>query len=335
MSILEYFNQTFKNGAKVYSFFSQVNEMTSLFNEKDIEKTLWKGQRSDKSWSFKDECIKKIFGITSPFFEKHYNQVINGKGNEKAKINKLHSSSLAALMCFYKVSKEQPLNIRINDINFEFTEVKFEHENKVFEDKDRGKSSIDVALYGTATHNGETNKAVLYLESKFSEYLKRTKCSNISKLYRTHYDRIFSFAESNKECIDASYGENYINKDGQEVFDLKSNSRSRPHYCKGLKQMISHYIGACNSDDLQKGYEVYLGSVVFDFTASGIQDTSAFNGILKDYQAEYRKLCNALNKYEINGSRVKVLPTILTYQQIFKDPCLIDIDPKVSKYYNF
>ena len=38
MSILEYFNQTFKNGAKVYSFFSQVNEMTSLFNEKDIEK---------------------------------------------------------------------------------------------------------------------------------------------------------------------------------------------------------------------------------------------------------------------------------------------------------
>ena len=58
MSILEYFNQTFKNGAKVYSFFSQVNEMTSLFNEKDIEKTLWKGQRSDKSWSFKDECIK-------------------------------------------------------------------------------------------------------------------------------------------------------------------------------------------------------------------------------------------------------------------------------------
>ena len=82
MSILEYFNQTFKNGAKVYSFFSQVNEMTSLFNE-------------------------------------------------KAKINKLHSSSLAALMCFYKVSKEQPLNIRINDINFEFTEVKFEHENNL------------------------------------------------------------------------------------------------------------------------------------------------------------------------------------------------------------
>ena len=56
------------------------------------------------------------------------------------------------------------------NVNFKFNEVKFEKENRVFH-HNFGKSQIDIALYGTVSRNNNVKEAVLYLESKFSEYL--------------------------------------------------------------------------------------------------------------------------------------------------------------------
>ena len=160
-----------KSPSDVYKeFFSKNKKFFNSCGNRKVHK------QSDGSFAF-DKCPGEVFDIVNPSFCKGFHDVINGEGQERFKINTLHSSSLLGLLCFYKVSKDNVLRIRLpfngKKIEFCFDEVKFEKTNPVFS-KSRGKSSIDVALYGEA--NGE--KVALYLESKFTEY------SNLSIITR-------------------------------------------------------------------------------------------------------------------------------------------------------
>ena len=78
------------------------------------------GMKPSKTEEYKErllQTIKDVFGITNSSFDEKFNQAINGAGQEWKELNVFHSSSLLALLCFYNVSKENPLSVET--ISFE------------------------------------------------------------------------------------------------------------------------------------------------------------------------------------------------------------------------
>lgn len=137
-------------------------------------------QKIDRMNITKADKNKIYLGLNSFFkplatdFEKKYQEVCFASGNEYKEIMKLHSSSLCALLIFSSVSDDNPLmlelNVRDAKVQFKFTSVLFEYENRVI--NPNHPSSVDVVLVG---ENLITNKkAIFFLESKFSEYLTIT-----------------------------------------------------------------------------------------------------------------------------------------------------------------
>lgn len=88
-----------------------------------------------------------------------YNQVVNGEGNEKDKIDSVYSSSLQSLLFFSQVSKNNKLTVNIGGNNIEFEHVQFEYKNKVI----GYPSSVDVVL------SDKGGKNILFIESKLAE----------------------------------------------------------------------------------------------------------------------------------------------------------------------
>ena len=260
--------------------------------------------------------LKEIFDFKNEVaFEEKYQEAISGDGNEGRRITTLISSSLCALLHFYNVSKDNPLKI---DNSF-YDEVHFEVQNKVFDD---GKpSNIDVVLI---SHENEKTKRILFLESKFSEYLALNKSIWIGKKYYSKYRDITG--------LDDYFHYDIIN--GKLFFELKNSEKCFMH---GIKQLISHYLGICNfisnrSDinhvvKLDDGCEIILATIVFD----GWEDKKE----LINYSTVYHNLANILNNNENKKDKqekIKVLSKILTYQEVFKD---YSLDEKVKKFYRY
>ena len=135
-----------------------VNELKNK-EKQIIYKHLWANR------SFVSESLANNFGIEKEkdVFIKKFEMSCSGTGGELKKITTLHSSSLCALLFFFNVDT-MPLKMRGLE-NCEFTQSFFEFKNKVI----RYPSNIDVVLLGK---NKITNKKViLFLESKFSEYI--------------------------------------------------------------------------------------------------------------------------------------------------------------------
>lgn len=147
--------------------------------------------------SFK--CLTRVFNIALPaktapetnysLFKARFLEAAYGNGHESNEITQLNSSALAALMFFYSVSDSNPLIISFTTkgkkIRLKFTSVILEKENPVF--VANYPSSIDIALYGKNEDSG--NPAVLFLESKFGEYLTAGNCS-AGKSYKSIYKLI-------------------------------------------------------------------------------------------------------------------------------------------------
>ena len=112
-------------------------------------------------------------------FEDKFEQAISGDGQEIARILTLHSSSLLSLMNFWQVSESNPLIHK----GVEYTKVYFERKNNVI--PGRKPSNIDIVL---VSRDGET---ILFLESKFTEYLKPGK-TWVAEAYLPFYKRIES-----------------------------------------------------------------------------------------------------------------------------------------------
>lgn len=283
---------------EVYSYFKQVASDGFFDDERHkINKTKWRGKNSENSFSFDDDCIKSVFNIQSDLFHDKYERATNKY--EKKRIGTLHSSALLCLLCFYGINEDNLLKIRLNNRNVFFHTSSFEVKNPL--PKGRNPSNIDVKLKGYYEDDKERS-VELYLESKFSEYLTLGKALDISKeVYQGIYKEI--------ECM--------INTNWDLRFDYKDNNtisiggkKDNKHYCRGIKQMISHYMGVNN---IGGSNDIYLGEIVFDFK----DKVNTARKKLEDYNELYGSLSFALNGMTDKKKNVFILPKLLTYQDVF------------------
>ena len=309
----------------VYWEFFANSEIPSAF-----EKTEWHGKASDNSFSFvvekHDKCksLIEIFGIKNEeLFREKYNQAINGDGNEKKRINVLHSSSLAALLFFYGIDENHPLKLEIEGDDYTFDRSFFEVKTVV---KGTHQSNMDVVLEGK---NVQGESVALFLECKFSEYLNSGKYAGISaEVYKQAYTDLGLFKPSTLEPIMA--------KENNGKLELMT---SKPyHYCAGIKQMISHYMGVRNyaerGDDAlveKSQFEgkhpdvILLGEILFKFDEK--VDPKGKYGI---YAEDYRKLAKTINEKN-TVKKLRMLNEILCYQDIENSA----LDVRVKRFYQY
>ena len=311
-------------------------QLYEIFNNESVERTLsgvtlentlFRGKRSQKSLSIKHmdtgQDLACIFGLDWKIFADKYLQATSGDGQEARRIRTLHSSSLLCLLCFYGVSEERPLNLIVEGRQVRFTSSQFEVKNPVGTDE-TGKehnSNMDVVLYGKDSQNGK--KVILFLESKFSEYLTWGKYSGISNhVYRKIYAQLSH--NGVLERMGLKYEEN---PDNRGYSDLASVKGKTLHYAGGIKQMVSHFLGVKNAaaGKQYEDYDIYLGEILFKFPDSIEDAQRKFN----DYDGLYKTLAKGLNL--LSEDKFKVLGQCLTYQDVFKD---YDLEESVRSFYS-
>lgn len=269
-----------------------------------FSKTKECGEPDYDSKESKEQLLIDVFNISNVAeFRNKYKQAVSGAGKEYRRITTLTSSSLCALLCFYNISMN---SIKIDNISYDT--VMFEIKNRVVDDKHP--SNMDIVLIS------HESKKILFLESKFSEYLARSKAKNISNKYLDDYKKLGLFDE---EYI-------YIdNRDGTFNLETKQND----FYIEGIKQMISHYIGVRNFLKDRKSldnrlklndYTVLLGEIVFN----------AWNNEF-DYFSKYSNAYSKLiNRFKVCNSDIEFLEKPLDYFEVFKE---YPLDDKVRKFY--
>lgn len=308
---------------------SEVNKAYVLFKDfiinhkENLEYTLWKPKeklKSEHSLCFKNkETLIEVFGL--------YNYIYSYMEDLDSRILVLHSSALLPLLIFYSISPTNSL--KINGI--EYDDVRFEQANKVF--SPNRPSKIDVALIS------HKKQKVLYLESKFTEYLYGKSSNDFSKSYVGMIKKILGEDQPKKE------NDKYYIR-GEDIF-----------YGEGIKQMIAHFIGVCKGGTshnivdvyIKKGYEVKLGCIVYQFSKE-IDKQERLDAYSKLYKNMAKKMNELLRdtKRTGNGSILKeceadnilhgapqkfsVIEELLTYQKLVgenKDK----FNSKVLKFY--
>lgn len=338
----------------LYKFFAQNPFVQKCISEGRIFQSYWQGQYSNNSCSFMDvgekvnkveirDNLKDIFGIKGELFDRKYAMAISGDGQEYRRISTLHSSSLVALLCFYSVSEDRPLTMDIDDQTVEFSSSLFEQKSLVGKDA-AGKehnSNMDVVLYGSNTH-GES--VILYLESKFSEYLSHGKCDQISGVYNSVYKRLTAEGQP----IDGLE----IVHEGK-TWSISAAQGCPQQYCQGIKQMISHYQGVRKESfrTSEDGFaHIYLGEILFKFP----EDVDNRHESYDSYSGLYRQLACALNNLKFSVFPIidklyrllrkfacklniikarptfKVLETSLSYQDVLRN---FRLDDNVREFY--
>lgn len=308
-----------------------------LWADKNFDFKIIKTGKKDFSYEFEfagknlvefvGESVANNFGIDNEkktvFIEK-FKMACSGTGDELKKITTLHSSSLCALLFFFDVD-ERPL--KLHDV--EFTKSFFEFKNKVI----GYPSNIDVVLLG---RNLKTNKKVLlFLESKFSEYITGINKAN------SQYEIGSSYFKEN--CFSAPIYKKMVSE-GILIYNAEKSyfSSTDDKYIEGLKQIVSHYYGIRNFLD-QKFYtkdnehldeirdygaeEYLLGEILFN----------NFNDELKQkylipYEKDYNKLAKIINIQCENEKKteLRVLEDSLRYSDL-KD--YISVFPKIHDFY--
>lgn len=289
----------------------------------DME-TVAGGKAEKIEWAW--QTLGGVFGfcIECKDARKWFDQSVNGDGCEYTRINRLHSSSLLAFLCFHSAALLDGAGLAAGlGLKSDSFELEFESRNHLGpSERFPRPSNIDVKL--TA---GERS---LNCESKCTEYLTvvdHTKC-DISTEYEVVYGELFG-RDGLVLCGDqgdvVQYERRQYNgtdkgKRGMEALLLKSN---KPHYLHGIKQMISHWMGIRYEIELgqYRPGEVDLCEIVFDW------DNLYKDRPCMDYSKVYAALARRMNHLD---SRIKVRPGLLTYQDVFAG---IDILPAVRDYY--
>lgn len=259
-------------------------------------------------------------------FAKKFQMACSGTGNELKKITTLHSSSLCALLFFFNVDNKKLVIPSLSE--YEFTESYFEFKNKVI----RYPSNIDVVLLGKNIKTGK--KVILFLESKFSEYITGIGKRKVSKSY-------FKSGCPSFPIYDFIANKNIFN------FNKEKGFCDSEKYNEGLKQMISHYYGIRRFmkrefvDDNENVYknireygadEIILGEILFDNFAKD----NKLEDKLKKYKEDYSELAKIINeqykKDETKPKNIefKVLLESLSYSKLQK---YISDFPKIKKFY--
>jgi hypothetical protein len=305
---------------ELYKFFEN-----NKFWESDrikLKTNYWRGTPSNWSLSFDGHCLRDIFNINDPEFCSKFVQAINGDGQEADKITTLHSSSLASLLIFYSVSENHPIYFDINNGIVEFTKSEFEVKNEVSSGSNNY-SNIDVVLYG--------KDHILYLESKFSEYLT-PKSHEVKKVdyYDDIYRRLEEYLAEAQVCLKED-------NDGKRKL---CKSTRQPIYCEGLKQMISHYLGL--KTEIMKGTlndgnkKIVLGEILFDFgdLVPKCKDR------LESYQNAYKQLKDGLQACaDQDCPNQMMILNLMTYQSVLgmaeNEKFLVNLPETIRMYYRF
>ena len=297
---------------------------------------------SFKSQNGEDEFVtlKRIFGIRESargLFE----AATGGNGNEKQKILTLHSSSLLAFLCFNDIANYP---IRIDGIVYDdgkvyndgrvYNEVMFEVKNNVINNSP-GKSNIDVLLMG------ENRKKLLFLESKFTEYLSGGKVTLSPHRYEEFYSML---TEKNNFRFSAGYlPVNSKTDKSQKTQYALYKGKKTSEYLEGIKQAFSHLLGIATgpakkqtkgnedytSSLLENADEIKFASIVFNcdndkFEKYKILYESVFenSNVIKD------TIKDVLKKREL---KLTIVPHLLQYQEVFQANFLSDV---VRNFYN-
>ena len=314
-----------ENGQQpLYEIFNN-ESVERILSGATLEKNLSRGKRSQKSLSIKSidagQDLACIFRLDWTVFADKYLQATSGDGQEARRIRTLHSSSLLCLLCFYGVSEERPLNLIVDGRQVRFTSSQFEVKNPVGTDENGRESNMDVVLYGKDSLTGK--KVILFLESKFSEYLTWGKYSGISNhVYRKIYAQLCQGGVL--ERMGLKYEECLDNPAYSDLASIKGNTL---HYTGGIKQMVSHFLGVQNVSESSQysGCEIYLGEILYRFP----DQIDSRGEKYKDYANLYKLLAEGLN--DISNSKFKVLKNCLTYQDVFKD---FKLDQTVKMFYS-
>lgn len=311
------------------NYFEQIDLFQRLKKEGRIVNTPFRNTVSENSFCFEVgmkpsntaeykehllQTIKEVFGITNGSFDEKFNQAINGAGQEWNELNVFHSSSLLALLCFYNVSKENPLSVDIEGKACKFITSEFEVSNIIGKNI-RGKnysSHIDVKLTGTC----EGKSVSLYLESKFSEYVNQR--GNTSFSYTDDYNTIYSKLQGKIEDLDINIGSDKITL-------VQTNNKRPARYWQGIKQLVSHNLGMKNCQDDSE--LIYLGEILYDFRPN-ISKPHDFFG---DYEDIHKQLLDALEEIETEPRTFNVVKNILTYQDLFQN---YNLDERVRELYD-
>lgn len=271
--------------------------------------------RSKSSLAFARDP-EDVFGIEASLISDKKMEACSGSGTSEMRT--LKSSSLLALLCFFDI-RRKPLILQIGGDSYVFTESHFEVKNPCV---NGGYSNIDVLLIGKCEDTGR--KALLFLESKFSEYLSLGPDIR-RKAYRELYETIYN---STISACGLSLGEDYRDKKGIEQFNVIGN-----HYCAGTTQMICHFRGLGNlldgkyhhrTKDILKGInmkesDVFLGEIVYRFDDKALlardKERNSVNAFL-DYKEQYSRFRASVSSLD---ERIHILPELLTYQEVFSN----------------
>lgn len=133
-------------------------------------------------------------------------------------------------------------------------------------------------------------------------------------------------------------------------------TQNRKRYYSGIKQMVSHIIGVLNgiSDNANSDYQelykkslpksILIGAILYDFTTTGAEE---FKTQYRDYVSFYEecfssqnveilisKIMDCIEVTNVNlKSSIRVLPTVLTYQNIFGKQNPNFLMSNVSRFY--
>ena len=307
-------------------------ELASAFSEDELVPTT---QTTEWSMSFKSQngedefgTLKRIFGIRESargLFE----AATGGNGNEKQKILTLHSSSLLAFLCFNDVANN-PIKID----NTVYNEVMFEVKNNVINNSP-GKSNIDVLLMG------ENRKKLLFLESKFTEYLSGGKVTLSPHRYEEFYSML---TEKNNFRFSAGYlPVNSKTDKSQKTQYALYKGKKTSEYLEGIKQAFSHLLGIATgpakkqtkgnedytSSLLENADEIKFASIVFNCDNDKFEKYKIlYESVFENSEVILETIKEVLNKREI---KLTIVPKLLQYQEVFEDNYLSD---KVRKFYD-
>lgn len=286
---------------------------------------------SNASTSSEDVCSSRLIELfdicNTELFKEKFHQSCGGSGNEIKRIATLHSSALCALLFFYNVTEENPLTLTVNGKACRFHYSRFEFKNPVI----KNPSNMDVTLVG---RYADSDKAVvLFLESKFSEYMERTdKKLTISNGYLNNKYSKKIYTQDNLDIL----GLTKTGTSNNDKFIISSNEHC---YLEGIKQMISHFVGVNNfidkssvtKDDkiesLRNSADIYLGAILFD---KGIGDYEINNSVscFESYKSKYEKLADILND---SNTPVKVIKELFSYS-MFENADFIK-ESEIKRFY--
>ena len=312
-------------------------ELASAFSEDELVPTT---QTTEWSMSFKSQngedefgTLKRIFGIRESargLFE----AATGGNGNEKQKILTLHSSSLLAFLCFNDIANHP---ITIDGIVYNdgtvYNEVMFEVKNNVINNSP-GKSNIDVLLMG------ENRKKLLFLESKFTEYLSGGKVTLSPHRYEEFYSML---TEKNNFRFSAGYlPVNSKTDKSQKTQYALYKGKKTSEYLEGIKQAFSHLLGIATgpakkqtkgnedytSSLLENADEIKFASIVFNCDNDKFEKyDDLYKSVFENSDVIKDTIKDVLKKREL---KLTIVPHLLQYQEVFQASFLHD---KVREFY--